>query len=55
MFQIVVSKVEQNRHALVVKLKSRLEVHNDDDIGELRVPITELLEGFGDTAEDEQK
>ena len=48
---IDIAKAQQNRHALVVKLKSHHRVRSDKDIGEVRVLITELLEGFGEDAE----
>jgi|UniRef100_A0A2N9J856 Ca2+-dependent lipid-binding protein len=55
-FKINIAKAQRNRLALVVKLKSHHKTHSDKDIGDVRVPITELLAEFGDadaTAEEE--
>ena len=53
-FHIDLAIAKQNHYALVVKLKSRRRTHSlpDKYIGEVRVLITELLEGFGNAAED---
>lgn len=54
-FYINVASARKNGLDLVVKLKSKRWVHSNDDIGVVRVPITELLEGFGDGTEDHEK
>jgi len=53
-FHIDLAIAKQNHYALVVKLKSRRRTHGlpDKYIGEVRVLITELLEGSGNAAED---
>ena len=45
-FNIDITRAQENHLALVVKFKSRWII-GDRDIGEVCVPITELLEGFG--------
>lgn len=52
-FNINIAKAQQNRHDLVVKLKSHHKSHGDKDIGEVRVPIAELLASCGDAGADE--
>ena len=54
-FYINVASARKNGLDLVVKLKSKRWVHSNDDIGVVCVPITELLEGFGDGTEDHEK
>jgi hypothetical protein len=46
-FTVNYASAQQNRLTLVVKLKSDRNF-GDKDIGEVRVPIKELLDGFGD-------
>ena len=53
-FHIDLTLARENHYALVVKLKSCRKTHGFPDkyIGEVRVPIIELLEGSGNAAED---
>ncbi|KAL4616468.1 hypothetical protein ACB092_07G201300 [Castanea dentata] len=53
-FHIDFASAKQNHYALVVKLKSRRNTHGlpDKYIGEVRVLISELLEGSDNAAED---
>uniref|UniRef100_A0A2N9J6J4 C2 domain-containing protein n=1 Tax=Fagus sylvatica TaxID=28930 RepID=A0A2N9J6J4_FAGSY len=53
-FNINIAEAQKNSHVLVVKLKSHHKTHSDKDIGEVRVPIAELLEGFGDADAEEE-
>ena len=55
MFSINIPKAEEHSLTLVVKLMSHHSVRPDTLIGEVRVPITELLKWFGDAAEDVHK
>ena len=55
MFSIDIPRAEQHSLTLVVKLMSHHSARPDTLIGEVRVPITELLEWFGDAAEDVHK
>jgi hypothetical protein len=55
MFNIDIEKAQQHGLALVVRLMSHHSLRPDTLIGEVRVPITVLLEWFGDAAEDVNK
>ena len=45
-FTVNVSVVEQNRLALVVKIKAKKKLASDKEVSEAHVPIKELLESY---------
>ncbi len=50
-FTVDITAAQQNRLTLVVKLKSERNF-GDKDIGEVHVPMKELLDSFGDSKDD---
>ena len=55
MFNIDINKAQRHGLGLVVRLMSHHSLRPDTIIGEVNVPITVLLEWFGDAAEDVHK
>ena len=55
MFSIDINKAQQHDLGLVVRLMSHHSLRPDKIIGEVNVPITMMLEWFGDAAEDVHK
>ncbi|XP_030959381.1 protein SRC2 homolog [Quercus lobata] len=54
-FTIDVSAVEQNRLALVVKIKAKKKLTGDKEVGEAHMPIKELHESYGEESKDERR
>ena len=54
-FTVDVSAAEQNRLALVVKIKAEKKLAGDKEVGEVHVPIKELLESYGEESKDERR
>ena len=46
--------MEQNRLALVVKIKAEKKLAGDEEVGEAHVPIKELLESYSEESKDER-
>ena len=55
MFNIDINKTQQHSLGLVLRLMSHYSLRPDTIIGEVNLPITVLLEWFGDAAEDVHK
>ena len=53
-FTVDVSTAEQNRLALVVKIKVEKKLTSDKEVGEAHMPIKELLESYGEELKDER-
>ena len=53
-FTVDVSAAEQNRLALVVKIKAEKKLAGDKEVGEAHVPIKELLESYDEESKDER-
>lgn len=54
-FTIDINAAEQNRLALVVKIKAEKKLAGDKEVGEVHVPIKELLESYGEESKDEKR
>ena len=53
-FTVDVSTAEQNRLALVVKIKVEKKLTSDKEVGKAHMPIKELLESCGKESKDER-
>ena len=54
-FTVDVSAAEQNRLALIVKIKVEKKLAGDEEVGKAHMPIKELLESYGKESKDERR